>query len=1085
VVRHPAQQTFATGSSPFSVALADFNGDGKPDLVVANRDSSTVSVLLNTTAPGSTTASFAAQQTFATGSSPISVAAADLNGDGKPDLVVANELDNTVSVMLNTTAPGATIPSFAAQKTFATGSSPGGVAVADLNGDGRTDLAVANVNDNTVSVLLNTTAPGAISPSFAVQETFATGTNPEFVAVADFNGDGKPDLVVTNANDDNVSVLLNTTAAGASAPTFAAQETFFTGQGAASVAVADLNGDGKPDLIVADAISDLISVLLNTMAPGASIPSFSAQETFATGSEPFSVAVADFNGDGKPDLVVTNDSSNHPNTVSVLLNTRVPIIIIPSFAAQQTFATGPGPRSVAVADVNGDGKPDLVVTNEGANTVSVLLNTTAPGATTPSFAAQETFATGSGPVSVAVADLNGDGKPDLVVANLISNTVSVLLNTTAPGSTTASFAPQETFATGVLPRSVAVADLNGDGKPDLVVANETALGTVSVLLNTTTAGATTASFAPQQTFATGSEPVSVVVGDFNGDGKPDLAVANANSSTVSVLLNTTAPGATTVSFATQQTFATGSAPESVAVADFNGDGRPDLVVANRDSDTVSVLLNMTTAGATTLSFTAQMTFATGSLPLSVAVADFNGDGRPDLVVSNRGSNTVSVLLNTTAPGATTPSFAAQETFATGSNPFSVAVADLNGDGRTDLAVANVNDNTVSVLLNNVVRFALDGSPATGTIVDVLTAAGANAGGSPQVKVFNPSGIQIASFLAFDPSFQGGVRVAVGDVNGDGVPDLIVAAGPGGGPHVKVIDGTKLAMVDSNGEIDNAALLGQFYAYSPFFTSGVFVAFGLSNGHPEIITGAGSGGGPHVKVIDGTKINQLQSNGQIADNAMVAQFYAYSPFFNGGVRVAAADLNGDGVLDIVTGAGLGGGPLVKAIDGTKLGQLQNNAEISDSALIGQFYAYTPTVEPSGGVYVAATDIGGHPIIITGDGSVSLGAVDGPRVKVIDATKLNLLDSNGEPTGAALLGSFFAYDPAFGGGVSVGAADLNGDGVADIITGAGPGGGPHVKAVNGTQLTNLQPNGEIANAALLDSFFAFSATFSGGVFVGAGA
>src|SRR5262249_19989943 len=112
-------------------------------------------------------------------------------------------------------------------------------------------------------------------------------------------------------------------------------------------------------------------------------------------------------------------------------------------------------------------------------------------------------------------------------------------------------------------------------------------------------------------------------------------------------------------------------------------------------------------------------------------------------------------------------------------------------------------------------------------------------------------------------------------------------------------------------------------------------------------------------------------------------------------------------------------------------------------------------------------------------------DGPRVKVIDATKLNLLDSNGEPTGDALLGNFFAYDPAFGGGVSVGAADLNGDGVADIMTGAGPGGGPHVKVVDGTQLTNLQPNGNIADAALLDNFYAFDATFNGGVFVGAGA
>jgi PKD repeat protein len=375
--------------------------------------------------------------------------------------------------------------------------------------------------------------------------------------------------------------------------------------------------------------------------------------------------------------------------------------------------------------------------------------------------------------------------------------------------------------------------------------------------------------------------------------------------------------------------------------------------------------------------------------------------------------------------------------------------------------------------------------STATIQEQLLAAGTGAGQQPLVHIYDAvSGNLLFTFDAFAPAFLGGVRVAVGDVNGDGVPDIIVAAGPGGGPHVKVIDGTKLSQVDANGEIEDSALLGQFYAYSPFFNGGVYVAFGISEGTPEIVTGAGPGGSPHVKVIDATKLSQLQSDSVIADSALVAQFYAYSPFFNGGVRVAAADLNGDQVLDIVTGAGPGGGPHVKAIDGDRLDELDNNAEISESALIGQFYAYTTTTTPSGGVFVAATDIGGNPVIITGDGSQADGAVDGPLVKVIDATKLNVLDSNSEPTGAALLGKFFAYDPAFQGGVTVGAAEINGDTAAEIITGAGPGGGPHVKVIDGNQLDNLQPNMEIADAAVLDSFYAFQATFTGGVFIGAG-
>ncbi len=260
----------------------------------------------------------------------------------------------------------------------------------------------------------------------------------------------------------------------------------------------------------------------------------------------------------------------------------------PSFATQQSFGTGANPNSVTVADVNGDGLPDLIVTNFSNNTVSVLLNTTAPGATTPTFAAQQTFATGTNPSSVAVADINGDGKPDLIVANYnISGTVSVLLNTTASGATTPSFATQQTFATGFDPQSVTAVDINGDGKPDLIAVNA-AEDTVSVLLNTTITGATTLSFATQQPFTVGGSPASVTAADVNGDGKPDLIVANNGDNTVSVLLNTTTTGATTPSFAAQQTFATGNQPTSVTAADVNGDGKRDLIVTNENDSTVSV-----------------------------------------------------------------------------------------------------------------------------------------------------------------------------------------------------------------------------------------------------------------------------------------------------------------------------------------------------------------------------------------------------------------------------------------------------------------------------------------------------------------
>ncbi|MFB8796763.1 MAG: VCBS repeat-containing protein [Microcoleus sp.] len=216
--------------------------------------------------------------------------------------------------------------------------------------------------------------------------------------------------------------------------------------------------------------------------------------------------------------------------------------------------------------------------NQGSTSASILLNTTATGATTPTFATKVDFPTGLTPNFVSIGDFNGDGKPDLAVANSSSDTASILLNTTASNATTPTFATKVDFPTGISPNSVSIGDINGDGKPDLAVANVSI--SASILLNTTATNATTPTFATKVDFTTGDIPNSVSIGDINGDGKPDLAVANIGSNSASILLNTTATGATTPTFATKVDFTTGTSPQSVSIGDINGDGKPDLAVAN-------------------------------------------------------------------------------------------------------------------------------------------------------------------------------------------------------------------------------------------------------------------------------------------------------------------------------------------------------------------------------------------------------------------------------------------------------------------------------------------------------------------------
>ncbi len=528
---------------------------------------------------------FASKVDFATGSTPMSISIGDIDGNGKSDLVVANYDGNTISVLRNTSTSGNV--SFAAKADFATGSHPRSANIGDIDGDGKADLAVANGSSNTVSVLRNTSTSGNVS--FADKADFATGSVPFSVSIGDIDGDGKADLALANYDGNTISVLRNTSSSGSLS--FAAKADFTTGSSPRSVSIGDIDGDGKADLAVANSGSNTVSVLRNTSAFGN--VSFAAKADFATGSTPYSVSIGDIDGDSKADLAVANYDGN---TVSVLRNTSTSGTV--SFASKVDLATGTGahsyPFSVSTGDIDGDGKPDLAVANYGSNAVSVLGNTSTLG--NLSFATKVNFATGTQPYAVSIGDIDGDGKPDLAVANsnFGTNTLSVIRQITPP--TITSFTP----TSGPTGTTVTITGTDFTGATAVSFGGTAA--TSYTVVSATSITAIVASGTTGTISVTTQGGTTISTDDFTYVPSP----------TITSFTPTTAGTGTTVSITgTHFTGATAVSFGGTAAADFivDNDNTISAIVADGTTGTVSV----TTPGGTatsTGSFTFKPSFLT-------------------------------------------------------------------------------------------------------------------------------------------------------------------------------------------------------------------------------------------------------------------------------------------------------------------------------------------------------------------------------------------------------------------------------------------------------------------------------------------
>jgi hypothetical protein len=634
---------------------------------------------------------------YAAGTAPTAVVLRDVNNDGRPDAILIQGLIDPggISIML-----GNGDGSFQPPQNITVGYFPVGEALVDLNADGNLDIVLADYTANGPGVVWVLLGNG--DGTFQTPLSYPAGISPHGIAVGDFNHDGKPDVVVANQTA-GVTVLLG-------------------------------NGDG-------------------TLQPPVEYPGNSSGSVLLT--------VADINGDGNLDVV----TANYGDSISVFLGTGTGAFDPPITTATGSDISGED-WELAVADFNGDGKPDVTVATEGTGAGIYFLAGNGDGTFgTPQFIADSL---GDGPL--IAADFNRDGKKDLAqAAGLEPSSVQVFL-----GNGDGTFQTPLDLPSGWFDSGMASADVNGDGILDLVTANNSD-GTITVLL-----GTGNGAFGEAPTYAAGTNPLAVTIADFNHDGTNDLAVADDGSGSIAVLL-----GKGKGVYAPPVFYKVGTAPEDVIAADLNGDGVPDLVSANLQSDSISVLI-----GRGDGTFKPAVKYTVGYYPKIVTAGDFNGDGKLDLAVLNEGqigvAGTVAILL-----GKGDGTFQAPSTIAVGPGPVGFAVADFNGDGKLDLVVAIgggfvhgetfVEPNILVYLGNGNGTFQSPLSVPPGPYYGIIAVGDLNGDGKPDLVTSD-----VAVFLGngdgtFQPPVYYGFSVtdlpasiAIGDVNGDGKLDVAAA-----------------------------------------------------------------------------------------------------------------------------------------------------------------------------------------------------------------------------------------------------------------------------------------------------------------------
>ena len=677
---------YPTGGTGDLVRILDLTGDGVNDLVTNDYDGGAIVVL-----PGLPGGGFGPALRYGSGFAPYSFAIGDLNGDGIRDIAAVNVsfivpgFGEFASVMLG--LPGGGFGPVINYPAGVPGDTFESIAIGDLDGDGRKDLALGRANDR--PVILYGLPGGGYGPPTLLDPSGSPYSS-YIVAVGDLNLDGRLDLAA--ANDDGVVVYY-----GQPGGTMGGRTDYVVPGDVESVVFADLNGDGRLEIVMGAFLTippTLGSVVVLYNLPGGG---FGPPVSYKAALGAWLLDVGDLDGNGAPDIATANFDVA---AAGVVLN--------PVGGGATPYSSGGNFHfGVALGDLDGDTRPDIAVSNGTLtfpNQATVFNRIPGDG-----FTASASYGATKVARTIATGDVNGDGIPDLVEANsgatptTTPGTVSVLLG--LPGGT---YGSNTDYPVGVNPLDMALVDLDGDGRLDIVTANSSS-NDMSVLLGQ--AGGT---FGPETRYPAGPGPTAVGVGDFDADGQPDLAVLGSIS--VSIL-----PGLPGGGFGAQVSLGfTGFPGASIAVADLNTDGILDLAIATRGSVSASSAGKASVyLGLGGAAFSAPSNYTTSAGANCIAAGDLDGDGVLDLAVGCLGplpsTAGISILLG--LPGGGYGPTTTYGTFASRA----VKIGDMDGDGRPDLGT--VGSVFAGIVPNTGPALAVNHAPAITATAATTVAAG--------------------------------------------------------------------------------------------------------------------------------------------------------------------------------------------------------------------------------------------------------------------------------------------------------------------------------------------------------------------------